>query len=570
MDTFPDALYQNLLTDLTSYWQTEGFPWDPENPMSGPRAAACTSIANSFLKKMQVGGSDMLDSRALLKFLHVNNDCGNWTLQLSSEEDELLYGEFKRAVYEFVNEGEPCYPICMSDLKPLHYGRCGPGASLMARGGDTYTKLYASPLSCTNQSLYDEYKNYITNFPEWSIAEKIRADHYGEAHVVAGNRLSFVPKDSRISRVICTEPSLNMFYQLGFGHIIERRLQKAYGISMAQQPTKNRELARLGSLTNDIITIDLSSASDSMSMRMLASVLPHDFFMWLDRYRSPLSLIPGLGYTELNMVSTMGNGFTFPLQTMLFSCIVVAASRVVGCKLYFPRGREHGNWGVFGDDIACPIEISGQVHRLLDILGFTVNSDKSFVEGPFRESCGHDYFKGRNIRGVYLKEVDTVQDRFAVINQLNLFSTRTGIPLPKTVQALVHSVPWTPVPVWENDDAGIKVPLSLAGNLPVSKRYQSVLYTCYRVAGKKLRIGDSAIFSPKSSKSRIYNPSGLLLCFLQQSVNAYSIGVRHDPPRYKRKQGVAPSWDYLPTIPPSQGGFDWQRWNTAVYFNLYG
>jgi hypothetical protein len=538
----------------------------------GFKEAACYSLMKSFLKKIEEENSSKHDSRALLKFLSVNHRCRNWSLDLRSDRDHLLLGELKRAICKFwYLDGLGVKSLVDHEDDILSYGRCGPGAAVGSRGGDFYTKMFSSPLTVTNRYLYRSYRNYIRAFPEWHDAEVVRKSVYGTALIVKGSRLSFVPKNDQVSRVICIEPSLNQFFQLGLGHILERRIEEMYGISMASQPFKNRELARQGSLFDSLVTIDLESASDSLSLKMLRTVLPEDFYDLLGTLRSRFTVIPGLGPFELDMVSTMGNGFTFPLQTMLFSCVVSAAFRVNSevIKPLYPRGREWGNFGVFGDDIICPRVIVDDVFRLLDILGFTINKDKTFVEGPFRESCGSDYFRGRDIRGVYVKRLDNPQDKYAVINQLNLFSTKTGIPLPRTVQFLLSRVKFLPVPRWENDDAGIKVPGSMV-RMPTNPHTQSTMYWKWEAVGKKIRIGESSIWTPRRHKPRIYNPYGLYVCFLQRSINSWSIGVRHDPIRYKRKLGIAPYWDALPTTHPIAGWFNWQRWNTAVYLNLFG
>lgn len=573
MEIHPTALLTDLHSDLAAVLGPgrleEILACSELWPDASFKEAACWSIAKSFLKKFKVANSAELDSKALLKFLHVNSRCKNWTLQLTSSWDETLVGEVRRALYDFFHVDG--LPIGDNFWDCFHHGKTGPGASIGARGGDFYSKMFSSPLTCTRQSLYLAYRNYIRNFPEWSNAEIIRQEHYGSPIVVEGNRLSFVPKNDQISRTICVEPSLNMFAQLGYGHMIERRLLSAWGINLADQPFKNRELARIGSLGHGLVTIDLVSASDSMSLGMLEHFLPKHVFGMLKMLRSPSCQIPGLGQVELSMVSTMGNGFTFPLQTTLFSAIVLAAFRARGIKPRFPRGTDYGNWGVFGDDIICPTEVVQDVFRLLALLGFEVNKDKTFVEGPFRESCGADYFRGLNLRGVYVKSIQTQQDRVAVVNQLNLFSTRTGIPLPRTVQRLMRTIRYLPVPRWENDSSGVKVPLSLVqGKLPVSKDTGSILYRRYEPVGSKIRVLEGKVITPKGKKLLIYNPSGLLVSFLQRSINASTIGVRQDPVRYRQKLGVAPYWDATPTVHPLTGWFPWQRWNTAVYLNLYG
>lgn len=564
----PDALYRTLLEDLAAEDSYKVYTLDEFPPDATTRQAACLSLRKSFLKKFKRRQTQEADNAALAKFLKINSDCEVWELQFRDSWDEVLYGELRRAVWDFFHDhGEPL----LDSLDEFsHYGRTGPGASIGARGGDFYTKMFASPLTCTSLGLYCSYRNYIRNYPEWSNAELIRQENYGSARVVEGNRLSFVPKDDKISRTICTEPSLNMYFQLGAGHVIERRLSSRYGISMSTQPFKNRELARRGSLGLGFVTCDLSSASDSLSLKMLKGVLPKHVYDMLGLLRSPSTSFKGARY-DLHMISTMGNGFTFPLQTMLFASVVIACFKARGVKISYPRGNEFGNWGVFGDDIICPDEIWSDVSRLLKLLGFKINGDKTFVEGPFRESCGSDFYSGVDIRGVYVKTLDSQQDLFAVINQLNLFSTRTGIRLSRCVQALYRCTDSTFVPRWDDLSSGICVPYGMVHRfLKLDKDCQSIAYRRYEPIGKKLRVLDHAIFVPRGSRPRIFNPSGLLISFLQRSINSCAIGVRHDTVRYKRKLGISPYWDKIPTVHPLQGWFPWWRWETAVYLNLFG
>jgi hypothetical protein len=564
----PDALYSFLRQDLAeqigaslvSFLETMKLP-----PVGcSHKVAASHSILRSFLKKLEVKGTTERDEAAVSKFLSINNRCELWELQLESSLDEVLIGELKDSLYKFFNPGG--LPIDISPLACASFGRCGPGASIGSVGNDSYSKLFSSQLSCTNLSLYHWYRRYISRFPVWLNAESFRYQLKGEPSIVVGSRLSFVPKDDQISRTICTEPSLNMFFQLGLGHILELRLSSFFGIEMDKQPFKNRELAMRGSMGFDYCTIDLSSASDSLSNRMLKCVLPLEVLTELNRYRCRYSIVPGIGQCELHMISTMGNGFTFPLQTILFSCIVRAAMKIAGVQAQNPRGSHSGNWGVFGDDIICPNSCVRYVFRLLQLLGFTVNPDKSFIEGPFRESCGYDCFKGRNIRGVYVKSLDTQQDRIAVINELNLFSMRTGLRLGRTVRALLRTVAWLPVPPSENKDAGIHVPESLGFPRWVDEN-GSFLYRAWRAHSKDITFGDQVVYTPRLCKARVYNPDGLLTAFTAGWLNSGKVSVRHDRVLYKRKRVVVPFWDFRPTI-HSLEWFNWQRWNTAVYQNL--
>lgn len=574
----PDVLYSNLLEDLSpyldssqidSFYQSGKAVWYVD---SSPSQVASVSLGNSLMKKFIDRVSPNADSVCERKFRMINNQCGVWRLDLQSSGDELLLGELKSALYDFLYPGG--MPLVSSFGQILGFGRSGPGASRGSIGNDFYSKMFSSPLTATSSVLYGVYADHINLYPDWLAAEEIRARKFGEVDVITGNRVSFVPKNVDTSRLICVEPSLNMFYQLGLGRLLERRLYQFFGIDMAQQPSINRVLARKGSLdlkedddvTKNLVTIDLSNASDSMSLKMLKEVLPPMFMGWLEILRSPVSVMPNGSEERLSMVSTMGNGFTFPLQTMLFACVVLAAARTYQSAL--KRGGKYRlplNYGVFGDDIICERGIVRGVLRLLTILGFEVNSEKSFFEGPFRESCGHDYFRGQNVRGVYIKSLLTMQHRFSVINQLNLFSARHRIPLPRVVGRLRASVGHFPVPVWENDDAGIRCTYHNLEKLKWSKRYQSLIYRPWRPRPRRLTIGDGIVTVPKGEKGRIYNPSALLLAFLRGDIERGYITVRQNTVLYSTRTCVAPNWDasYTGSALPADIGllsFGWAVW----------
>jgi len=373
---------------------------------------------------------------------------------------------------------------------------------------------------------------------------------------VRGSRLSIVPKNDETGRATCTEPSINMLFQLGIGKLLERRLKKVYNIDLKDQPFKNQRLAQLGSMSDTFGTIDLKSASDSISLELLNNICPSDMVRFLTVYRSPEVNIPGLGFITLPIISTMGNGYTFPLQTIIFASIVHAVYDLLGIRL-----QRHGayNFGVFGDDIIVTKRAYPVVVKTLEMYGFVVNKDKSFYEGPFRESCGADYYLGSLVRGVYLKRFDTMQDVYVAINTLNLWSSRTGIYLPSTTRYLLARCKWLPVPRWESDDAGIKVPYKMVvGTLRIDRFVQSPLYRYFSIIPKSVKISGN-----------IENPDGALVALLSGNIRNERI-VRRSPRRYyKLKWNCAPGWDN-PVDPSTNDGVLGQQWNTAVYFNLNG
>lgn len=521
---------------------------------------AAKAQLRSFLKKFEHELSEKADAAALEKFVQVNETCGKWALGDLSEEDRILLGEFRQALYNFYYPRG--MPLISNYSEILSHGKTGPGISLGANGNDFYSKLFSSKLTVTSELLYDAYSCYIANHPTFCKANQIRETEYGDFDIVSGNRLSFVPKNVDISRCICIEPSLNMFYQLGVKHILEARLKSFFGIDFSVQQFKNRDMAQLASMFDkQWVTIDLSSASDSMSLRMLEWALPPDFLRWLASLRSPSMTLPNGSQLQLNMISTMGNGFTFPLQTLLFCCVVKAAYKVASVPFEAPRGASLGNFGVYGDDIICRYESNNYVRRLLELLGFTVNADKSYDLGPFRESCGGDFFKGHPVRPFYLKALACPQDAYVAVNRLNRWTALTGIPVCRTVRLLLSWIRrfdnLVYVPLSENDDAGLKVPRRAVSNLMLCPHVQSVKYRAWRAKAQRIRfeavhylrnevVATQGVFGPRHLvRDLMYNPEGLLIAFLNGNIAGGSVSVRHDCVHYQLKSGVIPNWDYI-------------------------
>jgi hypothetical protein len=563
MAVTPEKLISCLMTDLS----VNNLPLlDDLYPGINLAQVFGISIKASLVKKFISKVAADADQKALNKFLACNSACEAWSPEPHKWDSriETLIGTVRQCLSEFwftsATSGLVDHPYQILDE-----GRVGPGANLSARGGSSYAKLFASPLTCSDPSLYVWYSRYIRGFPEWANAELIRKANYGEAVVTKNSRLSFVPKNDEISRCICTEPTLNTYFQLGFGALLERRLRERYGISLRTQPDLNRELARLGSKEDSVVTIDLASASDSISRNMVKYMFPAEWHIQLEKYRTPLVEIKGVGTVPLSMISTMGNGFTFPLQTVLFACVVDACYRFRGVKT--PRGGCTSNsWGVFGDDIICPKFILRDVMDLLTFLGFKVNVDKTFVEGPFRESCGADFFNGVNVRGVYVKETKTPASLYAAINQLTRFSTRSGIQLHSTLGCLFDQIKEPLfVPVWEDFSAGIHSysPRSVRWN----KHKQMYSYNCLVARNPSYRILEEEIVVPYGAKRLIYNPSGLLMSFLLREVNAATIGFRPESVIWRRKRRYTSNWRIPPRpegVPYGDRNMDWPRLDAVV------
>jgi hypothetical protein len=186
------------------------------------------------------------------------------------------------------------------------------------------------------------------------------------------------------------------------------------------------------------------------------------------------------------------------------------------------------------------------VLRLLALLGMKVNAEKSFFEGPFRESCGADYFNGFPVRGVYCKKLSTLQDRVSLVNRLNRWSYETGQPVPRTVSFLLTEVPRNRVvPLFEADDCGVQVPLRLC---PSAYRFRnwSPCYLAWEPKPIRLRFLDSVVVGPRTSKTRQLNALGTLVCLLEGSLSSSRITLRNlRGVSYRTKLKMGPGWDSI-------------------------
>ena len=231
--------------------------------------------------------------------------------------------------------------------------------------------------------------------------------------IVEGNTMITVPKSAKTDRVICYEPHMNIRLQLAVGSYIRHRLSKR-GINLNDQSI-NQKRALEGSITGLLSTIDLSMASDTLSAELVFQLLPIDWAVKLDQLRSRYTLWPD-GETRLNeKFSSMGNGFTFELESLIF----YALSSVVT-----------SNVSVYGDDIILPTEAFDEVSNLLELAGFALNKRKSFSTSHFRESCGMDAFSGVNCTPVYLRSLPkALEDVVKLHNAIRAWCTRGQKPL---------------------------------------------------------------------------------------------------------------------------------------------
>lgn len=558
----PVALYEKLVSDL-DFTISRTTTYSVEKVPLHVKRFAAEYLKDKFLSKLIPKDSSNADFAAYWAFYTSNEKCRTWSLAISSSPEEQMVGEFLKIMEDFFlsDLGPDCE---LSHANIALHARCGPGAAVGASGTSHYSKMYSGELTYGDPQILDIYRADLSMWPEESCAELIRQENFGSPKLVRTSRSSFVPKTMKTSRMISVEPTLNMFYQLGLGEIITKRLKRFFGIDLSTQTSINRYLAYIGSCVDatfgdGFATIDLSSASDSISLQLVSMCVPPEWLSAILELRSRTTTVELLGKEfddELYMVSTMGNGFTFPLQTAIFASIAAAAISMSDHVLSRPRGwglNRPGMFSVFGDDIIVPAKCFERTLSLLRLLGFTPNSEKSFGSGSFRESCGHDYYHGHNVRPVFLRKMDTDTDLMVITNLLVEWSARLEIPLPNTIEFCIRNLDYVNfVPMGEGEDAGLRVPYSIlmdfgGASNPHHEGYQSRVYTKRVTHTKRVRILDGTIHVPKGVRRFIYNPPGLLVSYLRGEIRNCSISLRNWRPVYRTKRAVSPNWDYRPT-----------------------
>lgn len=301
----------------------------------------------------------------------------------------------------------------------------GPGASVGVHGQATHVaaKLHAKFWSGTPTALQYAEHAMMGEPLMWEMLQNrsifcVDRELFGSlfaarVKLCTANQITMVPKTAKVHRTIAIEPLLNGYIQKGIDVYLRKRL-KRHGLDLGDQES-NSALAKLGSLggRDPYCTIDLSSASDSISIELVRDMLPWDWFDLLNRTRSPsYESIWGNGHYE-KFVS-MGNGFCFPLETLIFASLAYAVNKV-------SRGNDPLDQGfrVYGDDIVVHQHAALLLLEVLKYLGFKHNEDKTFLFGPFRESCGADYFEGANVRPYELDFVPiTDRDLIKIANGL--------------------------------------------------------------------------------------------------------------------------------------------------------
>jgi hypothetical protein len=300
--------------------------------------------------------------------------------------------------------------------------------------------------------------------------------------------LHAVPKAFDKVRIIAPDTTIGGFLSRGLGAYFRDKLEDGTKLNLASQQSKHKRIALESSLTGFMATLDETKASDSFVWDHIVALVPDSWLPVIDVVRTPkvgFKLIPedenSQVFVDLRSVMLMGSGHTFPLQTLLFYSLTKAVIELSG---------DHTQVNVYGDDIICRAKLAPRVIICLEELGFTVNREKSFWTGHFRESCGGDYHTGVDVRPFMLEIDSTVRlshHQYVALHHKianGLMERWDPVEIPSTYNfILTHLLMLDKrinvVPDYEGADAGIKyVPLAYRSIATFPFIRDSIL--CYR------------------------------------------------------------------------------------------
>ncbi len=248
---------------------------------------------------------------------------------------------------------------------------------------------------------YFPYGEY--SIPNWRFSYLLDPVNFLEPGTERPVKVILVPKTLKTPRIIAVEPTCMQYAQQALLERLVRNLEVddivAPLIGFGDQDP-NRRMAELGSVDGSLATLDMSEASDRVSnqhVRQLVRHFPH-LSGALDACRSRKADVPGFGVIRLAKFASMGSAVCFPFEAMVFLTIVtMGIMRHRNLRSARDMRRFAGQVRVYGDDIVIPTDCVDSVIDLLETFGLKVNLGKSFWTGKFRESCGAEYYDGRDV-----------------------------------------------------------------------------------------------------------------------------------------------------------------------------
>lgn len=365
--------------------------WDPllhdsveDDAVGFARSYIPSHFFDRFVFSNEVQGTEAHDA-ALKKFeqsVIIGLGCNEMLRGLPSLTHPIsrLIAEMREFIFEVVGD--------LDDHQVLLGFKHGPGATVSVKRNRAYLDVKALRYdgSSTQRYLYEQWMRLT---PVSDVLERHYRAKACDEPDDASCTLHIVPKKWNVGRVIFVPKTLSGFTQAGIGSELTKRLL-SIGIDLQTQPKVHADLLK-HALRYNLATVDWSSASDRIWTELVRLLFPNHWFWWFSVTRSTVATFEGKEY-PLPMIGTMGNGYTFPLQTLIFRAFFHAIGVI--------HNIDDTAVSIFGDDCIVPVEMVQHIEGYATWLGWEMNDKKTFHEGLFRESCGTDMYNGRDVRPV--------------------------------------------------------------------------------------------------------------------------------------------------------------------------
>ena len=286
--------------------------------------------------------------------------------------------------------------------------------------------------------------------------------------IVDGARGTTVSKNNKQRRFINVEALFPVILQRAAAFVFKKVL-KRQGNDLGND-TLNLSEDHIGIITNigrsaqdlharmiahaHYATIDFANASNSVTVAAVRALFPPQVYDYLFKTRSHFVAIEGELY-EPNMLSSMGNGFTFEVMTSMLYAIAKVLTD--DCRVY-------------GDDVIIPNEFAPRFIKACDLISFKVNDKKTFVNSFFRESCGAFYDGSTNsyVTSYDFNPVEELSDVITTCNKLTLIINQSEVS--DDLKLLLEST---------RDRIAVLVHASRKGPLPVSASLRKKFLSSY-------------------------------------------------------------------------------------------
>jgi len=370
------------------------------------------------------------------KFVDTDNEVG--FIDFTAEPLQPILNNARKLIETVFQDVE----FSPGDLKP----RPGPGATntpvdkhLRFRPHVVYTHL-------------DEEFDYLEWFHAHSwdpVKDALRYMNLPRTEE-AVSRFKFVPKYLGKPRGICIEENEMQFFQQAIKAFMYDHLEShpaTRGRINFRSQDVNRNLALDSSITNDMITIDMSSASDRVARELVYRLFWNTPLLHLlDTVSTRLIKLPDGTVHKTHKFAPMGSGVCFPIMAIVHWALIRSIIKLSAISDSSKKSRQTY---VYGDDIILPSEAAQAVYDYLPLFGMKLNTDKSFRYGLFRESCGIHAYNGVNVTPVYVNDVTTQdQDKSNTSVLLSLIAKESQFykigfhETSRCIQSLVHKHFW--------------------------------------------------------------------------------------------------------------------------------